>query len=150
MRVYFTTTVATAEAILLERFTDLYEGEFGKKGVYFADKQLDTNDGFEGDVTLCLDVPDAVMQQYDVTNTNVSYRLALIPAEVLNQLSPPQIYDHFYAGASRREILQSIQKWEQSPDESSQRHAQEMREAIKFFDRVAWLTPLKLKEEKAK
>ena len=36
--------------------------------------------------------------------------LALIPAEGLNRLSPPQIYDHIFAGASRREILQSLQK----------------------------------------
>jgi hypothetical protein len=148
MRVYFTTTVATAEAILLERFTDLH-GEFGMEGVYFASKQLDINDGFEGEVTLCVDVPDATMQQYDDSDTDRSYRLALIPAEVLNRLSPPQIYDHIYAGASRREILQSIQKWQQDADPSTQRHAQEMREAINFFDHIGWLTPLKLKEEKA-
>ena len=56
MRVYFTTGAARAEEILREGFNDLYE-EFGRRGVYFADRPLDDNDGFAGEVTLCLDVP---------------------------------------------------------------------------------------------
>jgi hypothetical protein len=57
MRSYFTTTVTVADAILRDGFTDLYEFA-GMAGVWVADRPLDANEGFEGQVTLCPDVPD--------------------------------------------------------------------------------------------
>jgi hypothetical protein len=152
MRVYFTTTVARAEAIFRDGFTDLLEG------VWFADRQLDINDGFEGDVTLCVDVADDLFRQYEWTDHRLGYRHALIPAEVLNRLDKPQIYDHFYAGISRRDLVHSIRTWEgygqretwsdegAKAAEGSLRHGRGMRDALEFFDRIGWLKPLKLHE----
>jgi hypothetical protein len=68
---------------------------------------------------------------------------------VLNRIGKPQVYDHFYAGLSRRELLRSAEEWENSGDVASYQHAQEMRGAIAFFDRIGWLTPLKVREGKA-
>jgi hypothetical protein len=52
-------------------------------GIIFGlTRQLDANDGFDGDVTLCLDVPEEVFEQYDVTDSvqeESGYRLALFP-----------------------------------------------------------------------
>jgi hypothetical protein len=148
MRAYFTTSVERARTIFDSGFTDLYE-EFGVQGVNLSTRPLDVNDGFDGDVTLCLDVPEGTFKQYDVTDTGqeqCGYRLALIPAPVLNGIGKPQVYDHAYAGASRRELPESIKTWEQDSAASSQLHAQEMRDAVKFFDSIGWLTPLKLRE----
>jgi hypothetical protein len=125
-------------------FEDCYE-ESGQTDVYFATTQLDINDGVEGDVTLCLDIPDEIFDEFECTDEiqeASGYRFALIPTPVLNRLGPPQVYDHYYAGSSRRELLTSIRHW---GDDHPM--AKEMRKALKFFDRIGWLTPLKLKEQ---
>jgi hypothetical protein len=147
--VYYTTTVERTCQIFQDGWADWYE-EFGMSGVYLATHPLDVNDGLEGDATLCLDVPDALFQQYDVTDElqkASGYRLALVPAAELNRLGKPQVYDHFYAGCSRRELVKEIETWEADGSVSSYQFANEMREAMTFFDRIGWLTPLKLREE---
>jgi hypothetical protein len=157
-RVYLITTVADSRSILREGFTDLHE-ECGQQGVYFADRVLDVNDGFEGDVTLCLDLRDDEFKRYEIVEEGARpgyRRMALVPAAVLNRFGPAKIFDHLYAGAGRVELLRSIRGWEQHGEEcseeeskeSSRRHAQEMRAAIEFFDEIGWLAPEKLKEAK--
>jgi hypothetical protein len=133
--------------------------------------------GPEGDTVLCVDVPDEVFHEREVCegtrglteeevaqfNKDGSFPEglemqhmghALIPAAILNQYGRPRLYDHEYAGASRRELLQSIRRWElKEPSENDdaeqgrQRHIQEMRDAIVFFDKIGWLTPLRFTEE---
>jgi hypothetical protein len=107
-------------------------------------------------VTLCLDVPESVFAEHDVTDEiqkEMGYHLALIPAAELNRLGAPRVYDHFYAGSSRRELVQASRMWQEGTeewkqeDEAQRQHAQEMRDAIAFFDRIGWLTPVKLQEE---
>jgi hypothetical protein len=106
-------------------------------------------------VTLCLDVPVDLFNRHDVSDkimTQSGYRLAIIPALELNRLGvKPQVYDHELCGCSRRDLLRAAEKWEaeedrQNPDALAQ-HAQSMRDAISFFDRIGWRTPLKLREE---
>jgi hypothetical protein len=131
---------------------DLYDQSslFGWRGVYFATIQLDANDGFDGDVTLCLDVPEKEFENYETTDTLMErsgYRMALIPAEVLNRIGKPQVYDHLYAGAGRRLLVRRAQQLEETGEVLHFQYAQEMREAIAFFDRIGWLTPLRLREE---
>jgi hypothetical protein len=102
--------VEHTEAIWRDGWADLYE-EFGMKGVYFTTQPLDTNDGSDGDVILCLDVPDEVFKQFDATSESQQasgYRMALIPADALNRIGKPQVYDHTYAGLSRRGMLEVI------------------------------------------
>jgi hypothetical protein len=111
---FFTTTVSTADAIFRDCFTDIYEFS-GCEGVCFADRQLDVNDGFEGDVTLCMDAPDEVFERHEVIEDGAppGYgRRALIPAVVLNQIGKPKVYDHYFAGCSRRDMLRVIRQKE--------------------------------------
>jgi hypothetical protein len=176
MRVYFTTTVARSRETLKSGFTDLYA--FGdQRGVWVGREPLDINDGFEGDVVLCLDVPDDVFERYEMSETRpdtgqwFQTGRAIIPAAVLNRHGPAQIYDHNYAGLSRRELVQFIRNWEQGSEqiqeitlgreaigieeegatarrvEGIKRHVAEMRDAIAFFDEIGWLTPLKVREQ---
>jgi hypothetical protein len=145
MRVYFTTNVETSREIFQSGWRDLH-AEFGMRGVYFATTQLDANEGFDGMVTLCLDVPPQVMDEYEVTDEvqrQSGYGLALIPATTLNQIGKPQVYDHFYTGCTRRDLVQSARQWE-----GAGRHkpAKSIRDAIEFFDSIGWLTPVKLRE----
>jgi hypothetical protein len=149
MRVYFTTTVAMAEVVWRDGWTDLFH-EFGKDGVYLITAPFTAISGFEGEVTLCLDVPEQLFDRFDVTDgvqKECGYRMALVPAAELKQLGKPQVYDHLYAGCSRRELLESIRTWESQEDEGSRRRAVEMRQALQFFDRIGWLTPLRLREQ---
>ena len=150
MRRFFTTRVATADAIFRDGFTDIYEFG-GCEGVYFADRQLDVNDGFEGDVTLCMDAPDEVFERHEVIEDGAppGYgRRALIPAVVLNQIGKPKVYDHYFAGCSRRDMLRVIRQREAANHQDGCPSVQDMRSAIEFFDRIGWLTPLKLSEAK--
>jgi hypothetical protein len=143
MRAFFTSTVRRADDIFRFGFTNLYEFG-GINGVCFTDRQLAAADGFEGEVTLCLEIPDDVFSRWEWVEDEQSFRLSLIPADVLNQLGKPQIYDHEFAGTSRREMVQAIKRWEQKAD---WRPAHEMREAMEFFDRIGWLTPVKVQEQ---
>src|SRR5262249_276102 len=53
MRVFFTTTIENAEETLQNGFTDLHA--FGSDtGCWFASEPLGINEGFPGDVVLCL------------------------------------------------------------------------------------------------
>jgi hypothetical protein len=157
VRVYFTTTIARADEIWREGWTDRYK-EFGRCGVYASTKPLNINDGFSGDVTLCLDVPEGLLAEYDVTDevqASSGYRLFLVPAAVLTQVGTPQVYDHVFAGPSRRELLTAIRcceadaEHEGNQTEGLRQHIQSVRDAIKFFDQIGWLTPLKLQEQQA-
>jgi hypothetical protein len=151
MRVYLTTTVATADAIFRDGWTNLHE-DCGKVGVHLADAQLGPNDGFCGPLTLCLDVPEDMFRRYEVEEAGLGYRYAIVPAEALNGLGvKPQVYDHEYAGESRRDFLQAIRAWDRAGkrqgDLEIRKHVQQMRDAFDFFDRIGWLTPVKLSEQ---
>jgi hypothetical protein len=61
---------------------------------------------------------------------------------VLNRHGRVQVYDHEFARHSRRELLQYLKL--QSEDHPT---AQRVRRAMKFFDKIGWVTPLKLKEQ---
>jgi hypothetical protein len=101
VRTYCATTVERAVTIVRGAFENLCK-EFGWTGVYLATTPLGANDGFQGDVTLCLDIPDEIFEHYechDELQAASGYRLALIPAPVLNRHGPVQIYDHEYAAS---------------------------------------------------
>ena len=150
MRLYFTTTVARADSIFQDGFSDLYE-EGGISGVWFADRPLDANDGFDGDVVLCLELPaeEFTLHEWVEDEGGPGYRYALAPSATLNRFGPPKVYDHTYAGSSRRELVQAIRMWEEADRPEARARAQEMRNAMEFFDRIGWLTPLRLRENSA-
>jgi hypothetical protein len=153
MRAYVTIDVPGTKAIWRDGFTDLYEvfdeqSGASKSGVYVATRPLDANDGFMGDVTLCLEVPEGLFNRYyvpDAVNLKSGYRMALVPAEELNRLGKSQVYDHTYTELSRRDLVQYADKLEAAGPQYNDR-VQEMREAIRFFDDIGWLKPLKLQE----
>jgi hypothetical protein len=151
-RVYFTTTLAIARTILRDGFADMHE-EFGLSGVWFADRQLDAGDGFEGELTLCLDLPDDEFERYELREEDAPashQRMALVPAQVANRFGPAKIYDHIYAGNSRVELLRFIRVGERHADEHHQRPGREVRAAMAFFDEIGWLTPVKVQEAQGK
>jgi hypothetical protein len=146
MRAFFTTTVRRADDIFRSGFTNLYEFG-GINGVCFTDRQLDARDGFVGEVTLYLEIPDDVFSRWEWVEDGggLGLRLSLIPADVLNQLGRPQVYDHAFAGMSRRDMVQAIKGWEQQGDWQP---AHQLREAMEFLDRIGWLTPVKVQEQR--
>jgi hypothetical protein len=128
MRVYFTTTEAGACAILTNGLTAptwLADGEDGA--------------GIEGNVVLCLDMAD--FARYEQAHGTL--RVAFVPADVLNRLGPPSVYNHLlFSGWSRREMIAAIRS--QVADGYSS--ADDMRAAIRLFDRIGWLAPLKQRD----
>jgi hypothetical protein len=129
----------------------VYE-EFGMQGVYFVPMPLDERSILvhilKGPVMLCLDVPEALFVEYEVTDDFIieaGYRLALIPAEALSPLGPPMVYNHDYAGSSRWDLVQVIRRWEGA--DAGADKAQELRDVMTFLDGIGWLTPVRLQEE---
>jgi hypothetical protein len=134
MRVYYTTTEAQAETILAAGFTDLDE-HAGATGVWLADRQPGANDGSEGEVALGLDVPEADFEHYEREGPGLDYRLALIPAELLNRLGRPTVYHQLFASWSRRELVRAMRQREER-GVGGHPSAQDTRNAMQFFDRI--------------
>jgi len=177
LRVYFTTTVPEARKIIRDGFTDLWT--FGdQQGVWVGNRPLDMNDGFEGDVTLAVTIPAEVFSGFEASETDPADPTgerwfktgrAIIPAEVLNQHGPAQIYDHQYAGLSRRDLLHAIRLWKADAEEEAEDaaaeawkgepaallgdpdamrcKANELQAAFDFFEEIGWMTPLRVSEE---
>jgi hypothetical protein len=145
MRFYFTTTVENTKQIWEHGFWDIYS-EFGLEGVWFASQPLDANDGFPGEVVLCMEIPDNIFEQYEFDAPDHPYREAIIPATALNEIGKPQVFDHQFAGMSRRDLSNAANRWEERGVRGFL-HADEFRSAMKFFDDIGWLTPLRLREQ---
>jgi hypothetical protein len=151
-RVYVTTTITQTREFLRDGFTDLH-AFVGSAGVWVGGAPLNENDGFGGDVVLALSVPEEVFERYEWSETDPAdpYRetwvrtgRALIPAEVLNGFGRPEIYDHDYAGGTRRQLVRNARTWEEA---GANEKAAELRAAVAFFDEIGWLTPLRVREE---
>ena len=92
MRAYLTTTAAKAQSILTVGYDDPDQFD-GRAGNWLGDRPLSVFDGFAGDVTLRLDIADDVFRQYEVPDDDLGFRQALVPADVLNGLTPPRVID---------------------------------------------------------
>lgn len=173
MRVYITTSIhdvtivvtssaSAAREALAAPFAD--NAEFGEaRGVWVGREPLDANDGFEGDLTLAVDLPDEVFAECECietdSETGEEWRTgrALVPAAVLNQYGPARIYDHELAGHSRRVLLslaristngadEAERRGDKTAAEMNRRYASAVQETITFFDQIGWLTPLRVQE----
>jgi hypothetical protein len=121
IRVYVTVPVPTADKILASGFWDM-RPDCGLEGTHLATAPLGANDGPEGDVTLCLDVPEPLFKEYEVVvEGEGGDRWGILPADRLNQLPPPAIYDHTFAGSSRRDLVTLIRQGVQSGEPGSAR-----------------------------
>jgi hypothetical protein len=166
MRVFFTTTIALAKEFMASGFRNLYRETFDVplsdgateiRGVWMADKPLDINEGFEGPVVLCLDVPDETFRKFEWQEKDLGYRHALIHSPTLNAIGKPTVYDLHFAGDSRRDLLNAICcSQEQASVENNDvcaahltSHADKLREAKEFLDEIGWLTPIRFREEVA-
>jgi hypothetical protein len=69
------------------------------------------------------------------------YLEAAISAHVLNRLGRPQVYDHLFAGGSRRQLVRRIRARERAGFLGGCPSVQDLREAMAFLDRIGWLTP---------
>jgi hypothetical protein len=73
--------------------TDTYMAIPPCTGVWVSDRPLDANEGAQGDVVLLVDIPEEVFAKYEWVEDGKPYREALVPAEILNELKPPEIFD---------------------------------------------------------
>jgi hypothetical protein len=153
IRGYLTASYTQTLVALRDGWADWYE-EFGRRGVYLATRPLDANDGFAGDVTLCLDVPAILFTRFEVTDEVQEaggYRMALIPAADLNAIGRGQVYSHTYLGLSRRDLVRAIAGCKESSQSGvisgfeERRQVNEMKEAMGLFDLIGWTKPLELK-----
>ena len=151
MRVYCATTISQVRVIFRDGWTDL-DTELGMDGVYVSPNKLDINDGAGGNVTLCVDIPEQLFDRFEVTpkveREILGVQLAVVPAAELNKIGKPQVYNHEFAGLSRRDLVKDMEilKAEADVFESANERVSQIREAIEFFDEIGWLTPLKLEE----
>jgi hypothetical protein len=139
----------------------------GNRCADLYDRPPNGKDIFEGPGMLCLEVPDELFRRFNVINVRRTKALngpafippakldglafiplarleglAFIPAAELNRLdSPPQLYDYWYAGISRHDLVRNIREWGEGPARDT------LRAALQFLDRVGWTTPLRLREE---
>lgn len=85
MRLYHTTEVA--DKILEEGFRD-GEGQYMTantyRGVWLADMPLDVNEGAWGEDVLVVEMPEAVVAQYEWAEERKAYREFLVPAATVN------------------------------------------------------------------
>jgi len=65
MRVYLTTTEALAAEIIRDGWRDLHVLQ-DLTGVWLASQPLDANDGFDGNVILCLEVPETLFAKWEI------------------------------------------------------------------------------------
>jgi hypothetical protein len=143
LRVYSNTTIPGMREILKSGFRDVHS--FGDaKGVYVGRKPLDANDGFSGDIVLCLNIPDDIFEEneeIECPEDSPERRTgrSLIPAEILNQYGPAQVYSHAFSGCSRRDLLHLI-------SHSDGPRATELQDAFDLFEEIGWMTPVSVKE----
>ena len=57
------------------------------------------------------------------------------------------MFDHFYHGLTRKELIHAIKRWETQDQPGPKKKVQKMKAAIEFFDEIGWQTPLALKGE---
>jgi hypothetical protein len=89
-----------ADAILRDGFRDA-EGHYGfydeeghpmtDTGVWVSNIPLDANEGAIGNQLLQVEVPEAVMREYDYSQEGQGFREFLVPASVLNQHGPARL-----------------------------------------------------------
>jgi len=86
----------SSDAILREGFKDA-EGYFLTaslhKGVWGSDIPLDANQGAEGDIVLCIELPEKVIADYEWIEEGKPHREFLAPAKLLNKYGPPKIVE---------------------------------------------------------
>jgi hypothetical protein len=89
VKVYHRTDAAGA--ILASGFRDA-EGTYGTahtyRGVWVSAEPLGWQEGAIGDTILMLDVPDAVLANYEWVEAEKPHREFLVPAEILNAHGP--------------------------------------------------------------
>ena len=96
MRLFHRTRYDAALAILTKGFKDqegYYTTQGLHRGVWFADRPLDINEGAEGGVVLAVEVPEERMMPFEWIEEGKPYREFLAPAAVVNRFGLPTICD---------------------------------------------------------
>jgi hypothetical protein len=148
MQVFYTCTVADADAILARGWTDRdYQG---RPGVHLSDQPLDDTDGFPREVVLCQEVPEELFANYEMIDDvppqeALWYRRAILPAAALTSCPRPQVYDVSGECLGRAEVLYCIQSWQQAcardpQDARAQTLLRKAQACLDFLDRIDWKT----------
>lgn len=90
MRLYHSTTLESAQQILVSGFRDGSD-DYGcvghvLTGVFLADSPVDVNEGAAGDAVLCvdLDVPSDEIDAWEIIEEYKRFREFMIPAATIN------------------------------------------------------------------
>jgi hypothetical protein len=60
------------------------------RGVWLSNVPLDSNEGTKGEDLLTIEIPDAVLAEYEWIEEGKPYREFLVPAELVNKFGPPE------------------------------------------------------------
>jgi transcriptional regulator with XRE-family HTH domain len=100
VKLYLSTTEDEAHRILNRGFVDTELAEFdGVVGVLLADRRLDQNEGRTGDEHLLVEIPDAMIREFEVVaeqagvGSGFGYREWVIPAAILNASGQVQLIE---------------------------------------------------------
>lgn len=94
MKFYHSTTTETAANILATGFRDATGTYLTRNlytGVWLADQPLDENEGANGSEVFVIEIPEAVMLDYEWVEEGKPYREFLAPASLVNQYGPPAL-----------------------------------------------------------
>jgi anti-sigma factor ChrR (cupin superfamily) len=88
VQVFHRTSSANAAAIAEGGFRD-GEGTYGTgemfRGVWLADTPLDDNEGAHGETVLAVEIPEAVLTEWEWVEEGKRYREFLVPANLVNE-----------------------------------------------------------------
>jgi hypothetical protein len=97
MHVYHVTTRDKADFIEAHGFRDgrgRYMTDSGLEGVFVSDQPLDANSGAVGDLAFEIDVPVALIAEYELIEEGKGYREWIVPASLLNSCPRRRLDDY--------------------------------------------------------
>lgn len=109
MKFYHATNADALKAILKDGFRDnqgTYMTGILLKGVWVSDRPVDSNEGAKGTDTVCMEIPEEKMVEYEVIEEGRPpevYREFLVPADILNQYKIEVVDLNEYYSQSHRD-----------------------------------------------
>ena len=74
------------------------------RGVWLSDRPLDDLDCIDGDTLLKIEIPEALLTEFEWIEEGKHYREWLVPAELVNAFGPPSVCEDEEAEYERFEV----------------------------------------------
>jgi hypothetical protein len=88
MKLYHATTQENVNNILANGFRDakgFYATSVWMKGIFLSNYPTDWNEGTKGDITITVNIPLALIADYELIEEGKPYREWYVPAEIVNR-----------------------------------------------------------------